>query len=209
MVVDHAGGLHEGVDDGGADKLEAPFFQGLAHGVGHRGGGGHLLECAEVIDLRLPLHKVPEKVTQGAALFAQRQIGAGIANGGSHFQPIADDARILKQGGHLAVVIAGNLLRVEAIEDLAIMLALAQYGNPAQPGLGTFQIQAFKQGLIIILRHSPLVIVVVLIERVIPAPGTAVVHHFSLLWFHSQKTLRNPPGSGRGAPGSCLPGSAG
>ena len=33
MVVHHAGGLHEGVSDGGADEFEAAFEKGFAHGV--------------------------------------------------------------------------------------------------------------------------------------------------------------------------------
>ena len=29
VIVDHAGGLHVGVDDGGADEVESPLFQVL------------------------------------------------------------------------------------------------------------------------------------------------------------------------------------
>src|SRR5690606_29213735 len=44
MVVDHTGGLHEGVHDGGADKIEACLFQGSGHGVGFWCGYRHLCE---------------------------------------------------------------------------------------------------------------------------------------------------------------------
>ena len=40
VIVDHAGRLHEGVADAGADELEAVRFQILAHGIGQRGAGG-------------------------------------------------------------------------------------------------------------------------------------------------------------------------
>ena len=35
MVIDHAHSLHQGVADGGAYKIEAAFFQVLAHLVGY------------------------------------------------------------------------------------------------------------------------------------------------------------------------------
>jgi hypothetical protein len=34
MVIDHAYGLHQGVADGGAHKVEAAFFKIFAHLVG-------------------------------------------------------------------------------------------------------------------------------------------------------------------------------
>src|SRR5213075_2920315 len=43
MVVDQAGGLHDGVDDGGADEFEAAFEQVLAQDFGRLGLGGDLL----------------------------------------------------------------------------------------------------------------------------------------------------------------------
>ena len=39
MVVDEAGGLHEGVADGGADELEAAAFEVAAHGARGLGFG--------------------------------------------------------------------------------------------------------------------------------------------------------------------------
>jgi len=31
MIIDHANGLHEGVEDNGADKFEAAFFEVLGN----------------------------------------------------------------------------------------------------------------------------------------------------------------------------------
>ena len=35
MVIDHTDGLHEGVDDGGADKAEAVLFERFEEGLGN------------------------------------------------------------------------------------------------------------------------------------------------------------------------------
>ena len=78
VIVDHAGGLHKGIDDGGANKFEAAFFQDLAHGLCHRGDSGHLLKSMEMIDLRATIDKVPEKITQRQAFITQGQIGPGL-----------------------------------------------------------------------------------------------------------------------------------
>src|SRR4030066_2424088 len=43
MGVHHAGGLHVGVADGGADELEAARLEILAQGVGLRRAGGDVL----------------------------------------------------------------------------------------------------------------------------------------------------------------------
>ena len=49
MIVDHAGGLHVGVANGGPHEAEAPFAQILAHGIGFRRNGGNLREWVPAI----------------------------------------------------------------------------------------------------------------------------------------------------------------
>ena len=49
MVVDHAGGLHEGIDDGGAGEAEAPCLQLLRDAFGERRLRRHLSQCAEAV----------------------------------------------------------------------------------------------------------------------------------------------------------------
>src|SRR5216683_6631456 len=56
---------------------------------------------------------------------------AWVADGGCDFQAIADDAGIGKQLPYFFRVVAGDLLRVEAVEDFSIAFTLAQHGVPA------------------------------------------------------------------------------
>ena len=49
VVIDHAGGLHKGVADSGADECEAAFFERLAHGVGLGRRCGNLLDGSPMV----------------------------------------------------------------------------------------------------------------------------------------------------------------
>ena len=150
-----------------------------------------------MVDRRGTVDKIPEKARQALSAITHGEKGLGIANGGRHLESIADNPGIRQQGSHLRLVITGDLFRIEAIKNLPIVLTLAQHRDPAEARLGTFQIQALEQGLIVIFRNAPFFIMVALIERVIPAPGTAVFHR--LLSFHTVRFpgLHNPQASGQ------------
>jgi hypothetical protein len=57
MVVDHADGLHEGVDDGGAAEAEAPRLEVLRDGFGERRGGGTSSSAVKRLTIGLPSTK--------------------------------------------------------------------------------------------------------------------------------------------------------
>ena len=61
MVVDDAGGLHQGVDDGGADKAEAMFCQILAESSGQRRHRGNLAMRLPFVADGRATDKVPSK----------------------------------------------------------------------------------------------------------------------------------------------------
>ena len=62
MVVDQATGLHKGVADGGTDKLKAAFFQGFRECIRGRGGGRDFRKRGGLGDLRIVVHKRPDKL---------------------------------------------------------------------------------------------------------------------------------------------------
>ena len=55
---------------------------------------------------------------------------------------------------------AGDLLRIEIGERLAIGFALPQHDEPAQPGLGTFEREKLELLAVVVDRHAPLFVVV-------------------------------------------------
>lgn len=97
MIIDHAGRLHEGVADCRTDKLEAAFFEGLAHGIRFRGCGGNVLEGLPMVADRSSVNKLPDVGVERAEFGLDFQKGLGISHGGLYFKPVADDARVIEQ----------------------------------------------------------------------------------------------------------------
>jgi len=72
MIVDHAYGLHEGVTDGGAHKVESPPLQVFAQGAGLRRIGGDLLRGAPGILPGHSSHKLPDVDIEACDSIASR-----------------------------------------------------------------------------------------------------------------------------------------
>src|SRR6516162_2599603 len=62
MIVDHADGLHEGIDNGRPNELEAALGQLLRHRARNGGLGWNLPDGFEAVDLRLPAEEIPQQV---------------------------------------------------------------------------------------------------------------------------------------------------
>ena len=160
MVIDHACGLHEGTADGGADEVEAAFFQVFAHRIGLRGARRNFPSQATGVYQRLASDKPPDVTIERAELVLHRQKRLGVPYCRRDLQPVADDSLIAQQPFGLAAVIAGDLLCIEPIKGGAIIFALLQNGVPAQAGLRPFQNKELKQDTVVMLRDAPLAIVI-------------------------------------------------
>lgn len=143
MVHDHARSLHQRVANGRADEGEPGLFQRLAHRQRFGGDRRDFAAILEMIDDRLIANERPE---QGHRVF-QRQPGLGITAGGVEFEAVADDPRIEHQFVDFGVTHLRHPLHVEAKQHLAITLALAQHGDPRQPGLEPFEQKQLEQTL--------------------------------------------------------------
>src|SRR5262249_36076295 len=87
---------------------------------------------------------------------------------------VAHDAFVAHQRLDLALAVAGDRGRLEAVEGAAEIVALAQDGDPRQPGLEAVEHELFVQRAVIVLGHAPLGVVIGDVERVLPRPGAAV-----------------------------------
>lgn len=143
VIHDHARGLHQRVADGRANEGETGLFQAFAHGHGLRGDRRDFAAILEMIDHRAVIHKRPE---EGHRIL-QRQPGLGVAPGGVELEAVADDPRIEHQFIDFRVAHLRHALYVEAEQHLAISLALAQHGDPRQPGLEPFEQKQLEQTL--------------------------------------------------------------
>ena len=83
---------------------------------------------------------------------------------------MTDDARIGQEAPHRAAVEARHARGIEAAEGLPEVLALAQDGQPAQPGLESLEADLFEETTVVVDGKAPLLVVIADIERVRPRP---------------------------------------
>ena len=181
MIVDHARRLHEGVDDGRAAELEACVLQRLRHFLRGLGFRLDIVEVLQPVLNRLSIDEFPEEIRE-AFLLLDIKIGARGKDRALDLLAIADDAFVGHQLLEFRRRIARDLRRLEAIEGLTKIVALAQDGDPRQARLKSIEQQLLEQGARIIFRHAPFVVVIGDIERIDARPaaaGKAVVMHHS------------------------------
>src|ERR1700737_3758476 len=77
MVVDHAGGLHEGVDDMWADEFESGRHQFLRFLDRERRRSRHAGGGLEMVDLRPAIDEVPQEFREARTAFHDFQVGRG------------------------------------------------------------------------------------------------------------------------------------
>jgi len=173
VVVDHAGRLHEGIDDDRPAEFKALGLQRLGHGDGLGGRCGDLGHGGPVALDGLTSHEGPQPVRHVAALNLQVQPDTGALDGGVDLGPRADDAGIVQQALAVGLAVAGDLLRVETVEGGAEGRALFQDGDPRQARLESVQHQLFPEGARVTFGHAPFLVVIGDIEGVGAAPATA------------------------------------
>lgn len=184
MIIYHARRLHVRVADRGSDELEAASFQILGQSVGFQrsrlhGLSGHALGIAQS-----PVAcEAPDVPIKAAELLLYFQETARIGDGAFDLQAIPDDARVVHQARDVGLSESRHLARLEVLERLPEVLALAQDRNPAQPRLKALQDQHLEHLPIIMDRHAPLLVVIRTVERILPTPPAPglTFHRFSCL----------------------------
>ena len=176
VVVDHARGLHVGIHDGRTDEGEAAFLHVLAQSVRNLAGCGHVAHRPPAVLHGCMFDKAPDVVGETAYLFLDGEKGPRILPRAENLEAIADDAWIQQQFFQLSIRIASDAAGIEAVEELPVALSLAQHRDPRETGLGTLEYQHLKQACVVQCRHSPFPVMVVHVEWVGTAPGTAIGH---------------------------------
>ncbi len=144
MVVDHAGGLHESIDNGRADELEAARRQFLRDRDRDRRRGGHALGGLERVHLRLAANIAPQQLGEAGAFLHDLEIALRAGDGTLDLGAVAHDAGIVHQRLDLPGVVARNFRRLEIVERFAEIVALAQDGDPGKAGLETVEDQLLE-----------------------------------------------------------------
>ena len=129
---------------------------------------------AETIDLRLAVEKSHSSAREARALLHDVEIGARRAHRALDLHAVAHDAGVLHQPLDLLRRVARDLLRLEAVEGAAEVVALAQDGDPGQPGLEAVEHELFVERAVVVFRHAPFLVVIGDVERVLLRPRAAL-----------------------------------
>src|SRR3954470_3170000 len=171
MIVDHAGRLHEGIDDRRADEFEAARGQLLGDLHGERRRGRYAHGGLEMIDLGPSVHEVPQEFREAGALLHDVEIGFRARYRAVDLGLVAHDPGIVHQRVNFLLVVACDLFRLEIVEGFAKIVALAQDRDPGQAGLETVEDQLLIERAVVIFRHAPFSVVIGDVERIFAGPG--------------------------------------
>ena len=141
-----------------------------------------------------PSTKSQTRSARSPPLLPQGEHGPGVADGGLHLEPVADDAGVGQEPRDVPRVEAGDLFRIEPREGPPIAFALAQDGEPGEAGLGPLEGQHLEEMALVSVGDAPLPVVVGEIERVATTPGAADDHRVPRAGAHSTSS-RTPASS--------------
>src|SRR3989454_5730759 len=171
VIVHHAGRLHVRVTDRRADELEAALLQVLGQGVGLRRGRPDGFSSHPIAVAHCPVaREAPDVPIETAVLLLHVEKPPRVGDGRFDFQAITDDTRVSHQACNVSLAESRHFPHIEVLECLPEIVALAQDGNPAQPRLKALQGQHLKDLPIVMDRHAPLLVVILAVQRVLPAP---------------------------------------
>src|SRR2546426_1105678 len=171
VIIHHPRSLHVRVADRGADELEAALLQVFGQGVGLRRGRPDGFSSQSIGIAHCPVSReAPDVPIETAVLLLHVEKPPRVSNGRFDFQAIANDARVSHQARDVGLAESRHFPHVEVFERLPEIVALAQDGNPAQPRLEALQCQQLEDLPIFMDRHAPLLVVILTVQRVLPAP---------------------------------------
>src|SRR5713101_2983075 len=199
VVVDHANRLHESIADGRPYEAKSALDQVTAQHSGLLRLSRDLLEPSPSVLDGYAAHELPHVAGEAATLALNDKEGAGIGDRGLDLGAIAYNAVVLHQALNICFRELRQLGGIEARKHSAVGLALSENGEPAQTRLRSLEDQKLEKPTIVVLGHTPLLIVVADVQR-IPSPAAAAPHCPSScmeiitnLWSRSTRNSANYP----------------
>src|SRR5437762_2943984 len=110
------------VDDRRTDEAEPPLFEIFADRIGKVGSRRDFAERFESVLNRSPIDEPPDVGIERPELFLHLKESLGVLNCRSHLGAISNYAWILKQPWDIIFVVCSHLVRIEAVECLAVAL---------------------------------------------------------------------------------------
>jgi len=95
MIVDHAGGLHEGVDDGAADEAEAALLHVFGNIVRYFCCCLYVFKFLDLVNYWFATNKTPDVFVETTKLFLHGNECLRVRDCAVHFQTVTNDAGVL------------------------------------------------------------------------------------------------------------------
>lgn len=178
MIVHNPRGLHMGVYDRGADKLEPPFFQIFADRVRQFRARGKLRKGRKFIVYRFSAGKAPDVFIECSEFFSDLDKSLSVCDCTLDLKPVPDDAGVFQQGAFFPAIVLGDLGKIEVVECLSEIFPLSQNGKPAQSRLEPLKDEEFEYFPVIVNRNPPFRIVVLEEKGIVRGPRTGLFFPF-------------------------------
>src|SRR6185295_9022100 len=173
VVVHHADGLHEGVNDRRPTEFEAALFQLFGYFLRKRCFDRNLALGAEAIDARLTVHKIPQKGGEARTLFHHLEPSARRQNGAVDFHLVSHDAGVFHQRSDFLFVVAGNFCGLKIGECFAKIVTLPQNRDPRKTGLESIEHKLLVKRAVVVFGYAPLRVVIGHVNGIVAAPEAA------------------------------------
>src|SRR5690625_4189414 len=181
MVIHQPGRLHQGIGGGRPHEAETVAAQALAQPLGFSRAHRDIRQAVPAIDHGLPVNRLPDKGREAAWMaFLHGEPGPCPSDCCFDFSPVSHDSRISKQTLNVGFAKSCHLFRIEAREGPPEVLSLAQDGDPGEARLKAFEYQKLVQLQRVVLRSSPLLIMVALVEWIAADPAASAQAILSL-----------------------------
>lgn len=160
MVIDHADGLHVGVDGRGAHEFEAALFEVERPAEGFIGRNGDITHFSDVVADGFPSHPVPHVFGKSSEFFSYFKKAFCVIDGRFDFETITDDILVLHKLLHPCRGEASNFLWIKVFKGFSQSLSFIQNDTPRKSRLETFEDEKLKDLAVIPNRDAPLSVVV-------------------------------------------------
>lgn len=127
VIIDHAGGLHEGITDGTANKFKSTFLEILAHCIGLWSSNRNRLQTAPAILFRVSMCETPDEFIEITKFLLNGQVSPGIRNRGIDLEAVTDDACIVHKLILFTLGVKRDPGRIKIVVGLPVVVPFFQY----------------------------------------------------------------------------------